>query len=263
MIHPTAVIETGAELGDDVHVGAHAYIAATVRVGNGCRIGPQATLLSHTTLGAECRVHAHAVLGDEPQDAGFKGEESYLAVGAGCVIREGATLHRGSDGGSSTVIGDNCFIMANAHCAHNTRLGAGVIMANGVLLGGHVEIGDQAFLSGNVLVHQFVRIGRLCMLSGMTLASKDVPPFCMTGPGQLNVVDGINTVGLRRAGISPEGRRDIKTAFKLLYRNGLNATQACEQMLTTTQAPEAHEMAAFVSASERGICGPADERPID
>ncbi len=262
MIHESAVIEDGAEIGRNVRVGPFTHIEAGTRVGDGCVIGPNVTIMQHTSLGADCRVHAGAVLGDVPQDTGFEGGDSFVRIGAGCLIREGVTIHRGTKTGTATEIGEGCFLMAFSHCAHNVRLGTGVIMANGALLGGHVEVGDRAFISGNCMVHQFVKVGRVAMLGGGCGASKDVPPFCTLRPMVLNSVAGLNIVGMRRAGLSPEERKEIKEAFKILYRSGLNVSDAKDKIRATLASGPALEIAEFIEHSGRGIC-PASAEPAD
>lgn len=254
-MHPTAVIETGAELDVDVSVGPFAYVAAGARIGAGCRIGPHATIYGYTTLGAECRVHAGAVLGDVPQDFGFEAGDSYVRIGAGCIIREGVTVHRGSKPDTETVIGDRCMLMAFSHCAHNVCLEDHVVLANGALLAGYVRVGERAFVSGNVAVHQFVRVGRLVMLGGGAMISRDVPPFCMVRPATENGVEGLNVIGMRRAGLGPEVRKTVKAVFKVLYRSGLNTSQALAFMDANFPDGVGREVHDFVAASKRGICG--------
>jgi UDP-N-acetylglucosamine acyltransferase len=211
------------------------------------------TILKHTSLGPGCEVHAGAVLGDVPQDLAFDGCRSFLKVGARCVIREGVTLHRGTKPDTATEIGDQCFLMAFSHCAHNVNLGRGVIMANGALLGGYVEVGAGAFISGNCLVHQFVRIGRLVMLGGGCAASKDVPPFCLLEPCKTNSMRGLNVVGMRRSGLTSEERKDIKRAFKLIYRSGYSPKQAAAKIREEFTSGPALEFCDFIEASERGL----------
>jgi len=254
MIHTTAVVEDGAELGEGVSVGPFAYIQEGAAVGAGCTIGPHASILKYTTLGEECEVHAGAVLGDIPQDISFTECESFVRIGKRCRIREGVTVQRGTKPGSSTTIGDDCFLMAFSHFAHNMRVGNGVVVCNAVLFAGHVEIDDRVFVSGGSLVHQFVKIGRLAMLSGAAMVGKDVPPFCMLQHAKLNTIVGLNTIGLRRAGYSVEERAQIKQAFDLLFRSGLNVTQAVERIRAELPAGPAHEFCAFVDRSTRGIC---------
>jgi UDP-N-acetylglucosamine acyltransferase len=255
-IHATALIDPKARLGRNVTVGPFAVIEADVEIGDNCTVGPHATVMRYTTLGEGCRVHAGAVLGDWPQDMGFKPDElSHVRIGKHVTLREFVTIHRGTKAGTVTELGDGCFLMANAHVAHNVRLGARVIIANGVLLAGYVDVGDGAFLSGHVVVHQFVRIGRLAMVGGASGLSKDVPPFCMVGGMARNQVAGLNVIGMRRAGLNPDQRKAVKAAFGTLYRSGLNVGQAVKEIKATAQAGSAAaEMAAFVEESKRGIC---------
>jgi UDP-N-acetylglucosamine acyltransferase len=256
MIHPTAVVEPGAELGVNITVGPFGFVAARARVGDGCTLGPHASILPFTELGANCRVHAGVVLGDWPQDLAFaESTESGVKIGAGCVFREGVTVHRGTKPGTVTELGEQCYLMANSHVAHNCRLGRNVILANGVLLGGYVELGDRCFISGNAVVHQFVRVGRLAMIGGLGGVSKDVPPFCTVRSHTVNRISGLNVVGLRRAGLGPTERAEVKQAFTLLYRSGLNVSQAVEKMKAAFAAGPARELSDFVEASKRGICG--------
>jgi UDP-N-acetylglucosamine acyltransferase len=194
------------------------------------------------------------VLGDWPQDLGFKNEISFVKIGRNCVIREGVTIHRGTKAGTTTVVGDSCFLMANCHLGHNVQLGHHVIVVNGVLLGGYVEVGDGAFIGGNALVHQFTRVGRLVMLGGGSGSNKDVPPFCMTHGVMLNTISGLNLVGLRRAGLGPDERLQIKHAFDLLYRSGLNVSQAVAALKKEFTTGPASEWAPFIESSKRGIC---------
>jgi UDP-N-acetylglucosamine acyltransferase len=256
MIHETAVIEPGAELGTDVRVGPFSHIEAGTEIGDGCLIGSHVTILRFTKLGAGCSVHAGAVLGDLPQDLGFKGGDSYLEVGSGCRIREGVTLHRGTEPGSVTRIGDECFLMGFSHGAHNVELGNHVILANAVLLAGHVQVGDGTFIGGGVVVHQFTRVGRLAMIGGAAGLSKDVPPFCLVEPLRRNAVAGLNVVGLRRAGFTPDERKQIKEAYRILYRSGLNNSEAKLKIRETFESGPALELADFIDRSERGLCSP-------
>lgn len=263
MIHPTAIVDPGARLGTGVSIGPFSVVEANTDLGDGCVLGPHVTVLPHTTLGAGCKVHAGAVLGDLPQDTSFEGQESFVRIGSGCTIREGVTIHRGTKPGTTTEIGNDCFFMAFSHFAHNVKTGNGVIVANGALLAGYVEVGDRAFISGNSVVHQFTRIGRLAMLGGLAGVSMDVPPFCTVRPMTPNRVLGLNTVGMRRAGLGPEQRQEVKRAFDMLYRSGLNTGDAVRKMKDAYPAGPAAEFWQFVEQSKRGICALASGSPGD
>lgn len=258
-IHPTAVIGSNAEIGTDVEIGPYTVIGDEVRIGDGCLIGPHVVIHPFTTLGQRCRVHATAVLGDLPQDLSFPGGASYADIGDDCVIREGVTVHRGTKPDTRTVIGSGCFLMANSHFAHNVQVGNKVIVANGALLAGYVEVGEGAFISGNVVIHQFVRVGRLAMLGGQSGIGKDIPPFCTTESATRNRIAGLNLVGLKRAGFTPPERKELKRAFDMLYRSGLNVSQALEKMKTEFTEGPAAELWRFIEQSERGICGAVRE----
>lgn len=253
-IHPTAIVSTSARIESDAEIGPYAVIGEDCYVGARCVIGPHVVIHPFTTIGAETRIHAGAVIGDWPQDVAFAGARSETVVGARCIIREGVTIHRGTKEGTKTVVGDGCFLMANSHLAHNVILGNGVILANGALLAGYVEVGERAFISGNAVVHQFCKIGRLAMLSGLSGIGKDVPPFCTTAGVTRNRIAGLNIVGLRRAGFSPEDRRNIKAAFDLLYRSGLNVSQAVERLKQEFPSGPAAEFWQFAEQSKRGLC---------
>jgi len=253
-IHPSAIVELEAELGDNVSIGPFAYVDRETRIGENSVIGPHAVIYRYTTIGVGCEVHAGAVLGDSPQDVDFGGGWTGVQIGANTIIREGVTIHRGTKEGTSTIVGDNCFLMAFSHLAHNVVLGDGVIMANGALLAGYVEVGSGAFISGNAVVHQFTRIGRLAMVSGLAGVGKDIPPFCSVQGVRRNEVCGLNVVGMRRAGMGPEERKQVKAAFDVLYRSGLNITQAIERMKKEFPEGPAAEMWQFAEQSKRGIC---------
>ncbi len=254
LIHSQAIIDPGAKIGDNVTVGPFSYIGPDVEIGNGCVIGPHVVIHPFTRIMSGCRIHAGAVLGDEPQDVAFSRCRSFVEIGGDCTIREGVTVHRGTKEDSITRIGARCYLMVNSHVAHNCVLGDDVILANGVLLGGYVEIGDRAFLSGNAVVHQFCKVGRLAMLSGLSAASKDVPPFCTLLNNATNMVAGLNIVGLRRAGINPGERQQVKKSFQLLYRHNMNVGQAVDVMKKEFPSGPAAELWQFVEASSRGIC---------
>ena len=249
-LHPAAVVSPEARLGHGVIVRPFAVVEDDTAIGEGSEIRAHAVVKRFTTLGARNVVHEGAVLGGEPQDVSFEGGESRLVIGDDNRIREGVTIHRGSPG-KATVVGNGCFLMANAHVAHDDRIGDGVIMANNVALAGHVEIGDRAFLSGGVVVHQFSRIGRLAMIGGNAKIVRDCLPFVTTDgvPGRAR---GLNVVGLRRAGIGAAQVRALKEAYRLLLRAALPLEEALSRMAAIAD-PLVEEMIAFVRSSKRGF----------
>ena len=254
-IHPTAIVEDGARIADDVTVGPFCYVQNDSCIGTGSVLKSHVSVYAHSSIGANTSIHAGAVIGDLPQDLEFDPENiSTVTVGDDCVIREGVTIHRGTKHNTGTVIGNGCFLMGNSHVAHNCTLGDKVIFANSVLLGGYVTIGDGAFLSGNAMVHQFCRVGRLAMMSGLCAISKDLPPFFITHGVTGNAVSGINTVGLRRAGFSPQTRSAIKNVFRRIYLGKKNLGDTLAELELEDLLPEAREVVDFIKTSERGIC---------
>lgn len=251
-IHASAVVEQGADLGPGVVVGPLSYVEAGTRIGADSVLGSRVSVLRHTTIGKGCQVHSGAVLGDVAQDLAYGGEETYVEIGDRCVLRECVTVHRGTTPGSTTRVGDDCMLMACSHVAHNCEVGNDVIMANGALLGGHVQVGDRVFVGGGAAIHQFVRLGRLAMISGNCGITRDVPPFCITRELSTGVM-GLNVVGMRRAGIDPEDRRQLKLAFKRLYRSGLNTSQALERIVAEIDNELVTELCDFVRDSKRGV----------
>jgi UDP-N-acetylglucosamine acyltransferase len=254
MIHKAAIIDPGAELGNDVEIGPFTVIEADVTIGDGTVIGPNVYIRQYTSIGPRCNVHAGAVLGGIPQDVNFEGGKSFVTIGANCQIRECVTINRGTQTDSVTEIGDDCFLMALSHLGHNVKLGSNVIVANGALLAGYVEVGDQVFISGNCVVHQFVTVGRLAMLGGSCGVSKDIPPFCLVKPLVANTIMGLNSVGLRRSTLTTKERQGIKEAFKLLFLSGLNISHALEKVKSAFPSGPASEFPTFIDKSERGIC---------
>lgn len=233
-VHPTAVIDSRAEIHPTADIGAHVFIDANAVIGPYCRLAPGVVVYGGVTIGAGTRIHAHAVLGDVPQDRAFLGGESFVDIGENCVLREGVTVHRGTLPESRTCLGDNCFIMSNAHIGHNCVLEDEVTMISGSLLGGHVHVGARAVISGNAAVHQFVRIGELSMVSGLGKIVQDIPPFFMTDRDGALV--GVNRVGLLRNGLTTQEREEIKSAFRILYRSGktrLEAMKILADMIVT------------------------------
>ncbi|HLF84727.1 MAG TPA: acyl-ACP--UDP-N-acetylglucosamine O-acyltransferase [Blastocatellia bacterium] len=251
-IHPTAIINPGARLGAGVTIGPYAVIEEDTHIGEGSDIRTHAVIKRFTTLGPANTVHEGAVLGGEPQDLAFVDCRSYLRIGANNRIREGVTMHRGTHPESETTVGSNCFLMANAHVAHNCRLGDGVIIANNVALAGHVDIQDQAFISGGVVVHQFCRIGRLAMIGGNSKIVQDCLPFVITDgvPGRAH---GLNTVGLRRAGFRSGALQNLKEAYRVLLRSGLSLKDALASLERIDDPLVAH-LIDFSRNSSRGLC---------
>jgi UDP-N-acetylglucosamine acyltransferase len=253
-VHPTALVSPRARLGGGVVIGPFCVIEDDVEIGAGTILGPHTTILRYTSLGRDCRVHSGAVLGDLPQDQAYQGAESRVEIGDFCVIREGVTIHRGTKEGSVTTVGEGSLLMACSHVGHNSRVGRRVTLANGALLAGYTEIGDQAFISGNCLVHQFSRVGRLAMMSGGSATQMDVPPYCITQTLTANRVVNLNVIGLRRAGISSAERLALKRAFDLLYRSGLGTNQAVAAIEQQLEGETVRELCRFIRTSQRGIC---------
>ena len=251
-IHPSAIIGKNVELGAQNVIGPHVVIEDGVKIGSHNKILAGAFLACGTELGDHNVIHMQAVIGHEPQDLAYQGQETFTKIGHKNVIREFVTIHRGTKEGTSTVIGDSNFLMAYCHIAHNCLLGNNIIMVNQASLTGHCVVEDRAFLSGMTGFHQFTRIGTLAMVSALTAINKDIPPFVICG-GRPGVAQGINVVGMRRAGIGPETRMEIKNAYKLLYRSGLNVSQALLEIKKSLKSPEVAHMVEFIEASKRGI----------
>ena len=251
-IHPSAIVSPKAELDSTVEVGPHAIIEEHVRIGAGTRVWANTYITGFTEIGRDNQIHMGAVVGHEPQDLHFKPDtRSYLRVGDRNVFREYCTLHRGTDPETATVIGNDCFLMAQAHVAHNCVIGNNVIICNSALVAGHVHVHDRAFISGCVLIHQFTHVGRLAMFSGGARVSMDVPPFMLAA--ERNEIHAVNLIGLKRAKFSAEAIADIKKLFKLFYRSGLNVSEALKQGEECT-TPEAKEFLEFVRTSPNGLC---------
>ncbi len=252
VIHPTAVVNPKAKLDASVRVGPCAIIDEAVEIGPDCVVGPHVYLTGITTIGARNRFFAGCVIGEAPQDLKYKGEPTALRIGDENVFREHTTVHRSNKSGEATIIGSQNFLMANSHVAHNCVLGDGVILANGALLAGHVAVADRAFISGNCVVHQFVRVGTLALMQGGSAISKDLPPYTVARGD--NGICGLNTVGLRRAGFTPAERLELKQLYHALFRSGQNLRIAlAEAQKSFTSAPT-RVLLEFVAGSNRGIC---------
>lgn len=252
MIHSTAIIHSTARLAADVTVGPYAVIDEHVELGPGCVVGPQVFLTGLLRAGARNRFHAGCVIGDAPQDLKYKGEATGLRIGDDNTFREHVTVHRSAKAGQETILGSGNYLMACSHVGHNCVIGNQVIVANGALLGGHVIVEDRAFISGTSLVHQFTRVGMLAMMQGGAGVSKDLPPYTIaTGTNQ---ICGLNIVGLRRAGLSPEERLELKKVYFTLFRSGRRMKDAVAAAREQFHSEPARVMIDFVANSTRGVC---------
>lgn len=251
-IHPTAIVDPGAQIGSDVEIGPYCVISAGAIIGDRCRIQAHAVLEGSVTMGPDNFVGYGAIIGGTPQDLNFDPKtQSSVEIGAGNSIREYCTIHRGSAEGTATKIGDGNFLMVANHLGHNCVIGNGVVMANDCLLAGHVQIDDRAFIGGGSRFHQGIRMGRLVMAEGRF--TQNLPPFLSAAK---NEVYGFNILGMRRANFSGAERDEVKRAFKLLYRSGLNTKQALEKAAETEFGPIGREFFDFVAnAGKRGIVG--------
>ena len=252
MIHATAIIHPQAKLDSTVEVGPYAVIDEGVEVGAHCKIGPHVYLTGRARIGQSNQFHAGCVIGDAPQDLRYGGQLTGVVIGDNNVFREHATVHRSNDINQLTHLGSGNFLMVNSHVGHNGQLGDHVILANGVLLAGHVTIEDRAFISGNCLIHQFVRIGTLAMMQGGAAISKDLPPFMMARGD--NGICGLNTVGLRRAGMPADDRLELRKLYHALFRGTGSWKARVEAARREFSSAPARRVIEFVSASQRGIC---------
>jgi UDP-N-acetylglucosamine acyltransferase len=254
-LHPTALVEPGAELAEGVSVGPYTLIGSHVRVGPGTSIGGHTVLEGWAEIGADCRLGSHVVVGAPPQDVKYQGEPTRVLIGERTLVREFATIHRASTGGSGvTCVGPDCFIMAYAHVAHDCQLAEGVIMASQAALGGHVEIGRCAVIGGITGVHQFVRIGEYAFVGGCSAVTQDIPPYVKV-VGNRAKPFGLNVVGLRRHGFSAEAIHALKQAYRMLFVSGLNTSQALAQLeQELSGSPEVQRFIDFIKRSQRGIC---------
>jgi UDP-N-acetylglucosamine acyltransferase len=252
-IHPSAIISPDAEIADDAEIGAFVIIGENCRVGGGSVIAARATLERNVTLGENVNVGIGTILGGLPQDLKFAGEETSVEIGDGTVIREYATINRGTVQSFKTTVGRNCLIMSYVHLAHDCHVGNHVILSNVVQLAGHVTVEDRAIISGLSAAHQFVRIGRNSFIGGMSRVAKDIPPF-LKAVGSPVKLYGLNTIGLQRNGMDEATILELKRAYRLLFRSDLNITQAIERAQNELEPlAEVQELIRFVEASERGV----------
>jgi UDP-N-acetylglucosamine acyltransferase len=254
MIHHTAVVHPGASIGKNVSIGPYTVIGEQVVIHDDCAIGAHVTVEGNTTIGKGSSISQFAAIGGPPQDLSYKGEDTRVEIGSSVNIREYVTVHRGTvRGKGATVIGNDCYLMAYCHVAHDCSLGVGVIMANSAHLGGHIEVGARAILGGIVAIHQFVRIGEYALVGGVSGVAKDVPPYTLASGARIYVY-GLNEVGLRRNGFPRPTILQLKKAFKIAFRSALTMEQAAEKIRTEMpDTPEALRFAEFLVTSKRGM----------
>jgi UDP-N-acetylglucosamine acyltransferase len=253
VIHPTALVHKDAVVGADVSIGPYSIVEDDAVIGDRCEIGSHVSICGGTRLGAGSRVFKGAVLGEIPQDLKFGGEKSLLRIGENATIREFCTLNRGTKATGETVIGSNCLLMAYCHVAHDCRIGDYLVAANTLNLAGHVELGHHVNIGGTCAITQFRKVGDYVHLAAYSIIIKDVVPFAITAPSPMRVA-GINRVGLLRAGFSEDRRRNIKRAYKILFRSGLTATEACARLAADfTGDADIENVIAFVKRSAKGL----------
>jgi UDP-N-acetylglucosamine acyltransferase len=259
-IHPSAIVDPGAQLGSGVTVGPFSIIDNHVTIGDDTHLGPHVVVRSHTTIGQRCRIFQFAVIGEIPQDLKFRGEETRLIIGDDNIIREFSTLHRGTAGGGGlTQIGHSNLLMAYTHVAHDCQLGNQIIMSNAATLAGHITVDDYAILGGLAAIHQFCRIGAYAFIGGASAVARDVPPFCMAMGNRAKIV-GLNLVGLKRHGFSIATLDILKTAYELLFTSELTLKEAMTQVRQRfPEEPAILKLLQFLETSERGLA-PIDVR---
>jgi UDP-N-acetylglucosamine acyltransferase len=252
-IHETAVIGKGAEIGEGAEIGPYCVISSNAKIGDGTRLMSHVVLDGCITIGRNCAVFPFACLGTQTQDLKYKGGKTCVEIGDRTTIREYVTINSATNADKVTKVGSNCHIMAYSHIAHECVVGNEIIMANCATLAGEVIVEDQAIIGGLSAVHQFTKIGRLCMIGGLARITQDCPPFMMI-VGNPSEVHGVNTVGMERRNIDENARRLVKDAYKILYRRGLSTTQALEAIKAELQmCPELEHLIRFIESSERGI----------
>ena len=254
MIHPTAIVDSKAELDANVEVGPYSIIRENVSVGSGTVIGPHVMIEPYVTIGKNCHIFQYAAIGAPPQSLKFKGERSDVKIGRGTIIREFVTIHRGTEfGGGLTEVGEENFLMAYTHIAHDCITGKKVIFANNATLAGHIIVGDNATIGGLVAIHQFVRIGNYAYVGGKSAVVKDIPPYVIAS-GDRAKLHGLNSVGLKRYGFSQETLSLLKKAYRIIFRIGITLNEAIERVKAEVeQVPEVINLVDFIKSSRRGI----------
>jgi UDP-N-acetylglucosamine acyltransferase len=252
-IDPTAIIDPSARIGEGVEIGPWVMIGPQVTVGDRCRLGPRSRLVRNVLLAEEVSVGDGSILGGDPQDLKFRGEETWVEIGAGTIIREYTTINRATAHSFRTTVGERCFIMTYVHLAHDCHVGDEVTIANGTQCAGHVTIHDRAVLSGLNAIHQFVTIGTFAFVGGGSRVNQDIPPY-VKAVGNPMELYGLNSIGLQRAGFSGETISALKRAYRLFFNSELNVSQALERARNDLPAsPEVERFLAFVESSERGV----------
>jgi UDP-N-acetylglucosamine acyltransferase len=256
MIHPTALVDPKAEIGENVDIGPYSVVEKGVSIDEGTKIGPHVVIREGTQIGKRCQIYQFSSIGEAPQATAYRGEPTLLQVGDHNIIREFVTLHRGSvKGGGKTVLGNQNFIMAYSHIAHDCQIGNHVVMANGATLGGHILIEDHAILGGLAAIHQFCRVGTHAIISGLTGVSQDVPPYMMAA-GDRAKLYGLNSVGLKRHQFSEQEIKALKKAYRIIFRSGLTLEKAMKTVEEDDifQIPKVQHLLQFIQHSKRGIC---------
>jgi len=252
-IHPAAFVDPAAEIGAGVSIGPGSVVGPNVRIGENTTIGANCLIEGWTEIGSGCRLYHGVVIGTEPQDFKYGNEKTFVRIGNSNIFREYATVHRATGEGEATVVGDKNFIMAYVHIAHNCLVGNSTVLANGVTMAGHVTIEDNAAISGLCVIHQFVRMGSYSYTGGGSRITMDILPFIKVA-GNPALVNGLNSVGLRRNGFQPETIGVLKRAYRLIFRSNLNVTQALEKMRSELpMIDEVSHLIRFIEGSERGI----------
>ncbi len=254
-VHPMALVDPQAVLEAGVDVGPYAVVGPQVRIGSRTRIGAHCVIEGDTTIGSDCQLFTGAVIGSIPQDLKYTGEKTQLIIGDRNRIREYVTINSGTKGGGGkTVIGSDCLLMAYSHVAHDCFIGNQVVIANSAALAGHILVEDAAVIGGLVGIHQFVRVGTLAIIGGLSRVVQDVPPYatCVGYPAK---VFGVNTEGLRRAGISKDAKEHLRKAFRVLFHSGLLMSHAIDQVAQdANHCPEVDHLLSFIRQSKRGVC---------
>lgn len=255
MIHPNAIIDPRAEIGEGVEIGPYTIIEQDVVIGQGTKIGPHVIIREGTRIGERCHIYQFASIGEAPQALAYQGEKTNLIIGDHNIIREFVTLHRGTlKGGGKTVIGNNNYFMAYAHVAHDCVIGNQVILANGATLAGHILIEDYAIIGGLSAIHQFCRVGTHAFISGLTGVTLDIPPY-MLASGNRAKLYGLNSVGLKRHKFPEETIKALKKAYRIIFRSGLTLDNAIKRIQEDEiyQKPEVQHLLNFIQHSKRGI----------